>query len=314
MCAWTNANQALGLDHFDWSRQFSYGAYGPKTDHTRTNTNGYFMSLSGDNSLQRGGSYAWLISPQLQSAKQQANSLGKCLSFYYFMYQRAIESGGPSLGGLRIHIRTIDAEGNVVTLPIWRLDNHQSMLWMHGQILIKNELFSKPTDAIYQVVIEGVWGDARVGAIALDDVTFFDVAEDSTLCKTIPENSVAVLGECRFDRSLCGWKNDTLNIDAKSSSLQKSDSQLLNGNSNGKSSSLIPHKISVTSGGISGLIGLSQQQQLQQSQQSSLLSLNNIHLFSSRSNSRPIVSWRLASSNSRPNNLQDHTFRAPIGE
>lgn len=183
MCSWTNANQALGLDDFDWSRQFSYGIYGPKTDHTRVSSNGYFMSLNGDNSLQRGGSQAWLISPQLQSPKQ-ANSLGKCMSFYYFMYQRAIEPGGPSLGGLRIHIRTIDAQGDVVLLPIWRLNNHQSMRWKQAQILIRNDLFPSPTDAIYQVVIEGVWGDARVGSIALDDITFFDVAEDNTLCKS----------------------------------------------------------------------------------------------------------------------------------
>ena len=43
MCAWTNANNALGFDHFDWSRQFSHGTYGPKTDHTRVSANGYFM-------------------------------------------------------------------------------------------------------------------------------------------------------------------------------------------------------------------------------------------------------------------------------
>lgn len=182
MCAWTNANQALGLDHFDWSRQFSYGAYGPKTDHTRVNTNGYFMSLNGDNSLQRGGSYAWLISPQLQTPKQ-ANSLGKCLSFFYFMYQRAIEPGGPSLGGLRIHIRTIDAQGDVVLLPIWRLNNHQSMRWLQAQVLIRNDLFSSAADAIYQIVVEGVWGDARVGAIAIDDITLYDT-EDISLCKS----------------------------------------------------------------------------------------------------------------------------------
>lgn len=107
-------------------------------------------------------------------------------------------------------------------------------------------------------------------------------------------------GECSFDRGLCGWKNDTLDV-TNGKSNQKSDSQLLN--SNGKNS-LIPHKISVTSGGVSGLIGISQS--------SSALNLNNIHLFT-RANSKPMVSWRLATSNSRPNNLQDHTFRAPVG-
>lgn len=184
MCAWTNANQRLELDHFDWSRQFSYGVYGPKHDHTRISTNGYFMSLNGDNNLQRGGSYAWLISPHLQNSKQ-TNSLGKCMNFYYYIYQRPIEGGVPCLGGLRIIIRTFNSQGEVVYLPIWRLNNHQSMRWMKGQVLIKNELFPAPiADSIYQVVVEGIWGDARVGSIAFDDVTFFDVAEDNNLCKS----------------------------------------------------------------------------------------------------------------------------------
>lgn len=182
MCAWTNAHASMGLDHFDWSRQFSHGIYGPKHDHTRTSPNGYFMSLSGDNNLQRGGSFAFLISPPMKNSKQP-NSLGKCITFYYYMYQRVIEQGGPSLGGLRIVIRTFSAQDGVVFLPIWRLNNPQSMRWERGQVLIKNELFSTPSDD-YQVVVEGVWGDARVGSIAFDDVTFFDVAEDSNLCKS----------------------------------------------------------------------------------------------------------------------------------
>lgn len=189
MCSWTNAHAISGLDHFDWSRRFSYGTYGPKNDHTRVSTNGYFMSLSGDNVLQRGGTYAWLVSPQLDSLKQ-ANSIGKCMSFYYFMYQRAIEQSGPSLGGLRINIRTMDAQGSVVLLPIWRLNNHQSTSWRQGQILIRNDLFPMPNNAIYQVVIEGVWGDARVGAIAFDDITFFDVSEDASLCKSEYSGSI----------------------------------------------------------------------------------------------------------------------------
>ena len=75
---------------------------------------GHYMSLNGDSALQRGGSWAWLISPEFQmrgggtglgggqgaSAGVAANPLlTKCMSFYYYMYQRAIEAGGPSLGG-----------------------------------------------------------------------------------------------------------------------------------------------------------------------------------------------------------------------
>jgi hypothetical protein len=117
-CAWTNPRAAFALDQFDWIRQFGHGSYGPKADHTLATTVGHYMSLNGDGTLQRGGSWAWLISPEFHltgsgSAAATAGStptpiMAKCMSFYYFMYQRAIEPAGPSLGGERIW-RTIDA-------------------------------------------------------------------------------------------------------------------------------------------------------------------------------------------------------------
>jgi hypothetical protein len=48
--------------------------------------------------------------------------------------------------------------------------------------MVNHPALSTQKDAIYQVVIEGVWGDARVGAIAIDDITFFEVSSDSDLC------------------------------------------------------------------------------------------------------------------------------------
>lgn len=49
-------------------------------------TLGYFMSLNGDHlQPKRGGTYAWLISGEF--APQTAP---KCMSFYYYLYQRVV--------------------------------------------------------------------------------------------------------------------------------------------------------------------------------------------------------------------------------
>lgn len=175
MCHWSNPLSHVALDDFDWIRQFSYGNYGPKYDHTKRNPNGYFLSLNGD-VLQplRGGTSAWIVSPQFDP---EPNAV-KCMSFYYFMYQRIIETGGPSLGGLRVHLRTTGDYGESVMIPIWRLNNHQSLKWRRAQVPLavktgeSGEL--KGVKNPYQVVIEGIWGDARVGSIALDDISFYD--------------------------------------------------------------------------------------------------------------------------------------------
>lgn len=177
MCYWTNPLPHSGVDDFDWIRQFSFGNYGPKHDHTKKNANGYFLSLNGD-AIQplRGGTSAWIISPEFESTPD----LPKCMSFYYYMYQRVIEPGGPNLGGLRVYLRTVGDFGETILIPIWKLNNHQSLKWRRAQVPLGvkskdgDEVKVKPPKNVYQVVIEGIWGDARVGSIALDDISFFD--------------------------------------------------------------------------------------------------------------------------------------------
>ncbi|RWS28649.1 MAM and LDL-receptor class A domain-containing protein 1-like protein, partial [Leptotrombidium deliense] len=262
MCHWTNPLPHSNVDDFDWIRQFSFGNFGPKYDHTKGNANGYFLSLNGDVlQPQRGGTLAWVISPEFTPT----SPVPKCLSFWYFMYQRVIESSGPSLGGLRVYIRTTDAKGDVILLPVWRLNNHQSMRWRPAQVSLsikRGEEFGPPTHA-YQVVIEGIWGDARVGSIAIDDINFFD-----GLCTTIPVYAKAVLHECFFDRNLCNWKNETRRTIHREGQLAASLGQLS--------------------------------------------PKTERPIFSTRKQGESLT-WRLATPNSRPANLQDHTFRAPIG-
>lgn len=112
-------------------------------------------------------------------------------------------------------------------------------------------------------------------------------------------------GECSFDRTLCGWRNDTLHVNGKA----------VNVNSHGQldslrssKSSLISHKISHTSGGVAGLVGSSHLSHHHNQPGSSLIANDRSFALSG---SKPLVSWRLATINSRPANLQDHTFRAP---
>lgn len=87
-----------------------------------------------------------------------------------------------------------------------------------------------------------------------------------------PVNAIAVSGECSFDRNLCGWKNLTKNPIKREGQLAAS--------LNNKVSSVLSSK-------------------------------NQAHPLGHRLNTGESITWRLASPNSRPANLQDHTFRAP---
>lgn len=88
----------------------------------------------------------------------------------------------------------------------------------------------------------------------------------------MPLNAVAVDGECSFDRSLCGWKN---------MSLANRDRKLELTNAKASASPLLPKNNQAN------------------------------HPLGHRLNQGESITWRLASPNSRPSNLQDHTFRAP---
>ena len=283
MCFWTNPARETNLDDFDWVRQFSYGNFGPKRDHTKKSELGYFMSLNGDSvTPKRGGTNAWLVSGEFP-----VSSVKKCMQFYYFMYQRVIDPGGPSLGGLRIYIRTTDNNNNVILIPIWRLNNHQSMKWRRASVALhvndesgETPVTKKPPSNPFQVVIEGIWGDARVGSIALDDISFVDAD-----CPTTPLSAVSVEGECSFDRNLCGWRNLTK---------RPSANPLLSSGNKPNASPLLPKSLlSATASSPQGRVD------------------GNHPLSHKLSSSGEAVTWRLASPNSRPSNLQDHTFRAP---
>ncbi|XP_023218145.1 MAM and LDL-receptor class A domain-containing protein 1-like isoform X2 [Centruroides sculpturatus] len=197
-CGWINAPPSEGVDDFDWIRQYSFSVNSPPNDHTKGTSDGYYINLSSNSELpQRGGTRSWLISPKLTPS---GNS--RCISFFYYMYERTIDPLGPSLGSLKIYAKPSSSEGTSQLTPIWRLSNHQGQRWLMARAPINlGKDRTAPTEE-YQIIIEGIWGDGRVGHIALDDISFFDGD-----CSTQPSKGRAINGECSFDRDMCGWRN-----------------------------------------------------------------------------------------------------------
>ncbi|XP_027199540.2 LOW QUALITY PROTEIN: MAM and LDL-receptor class A domain-containing protein 1-like [Dermatophagoides pteronyssinus] len=253
MCLWSNPSQYNKVDDFDWLRQFSLGQTEPRYDHTKRSTDGYFINLNGDQP-HRGGTRAWLYSPEFVPQ----STVPKCMTFYYYMFERTIDSAGPSLGSLRIYVKTMTDMGEEINL-VWRLNNHQGQRWRRGKVPILIGPDRQPPMQNYQIIIEGIWGDGRVGAIAVDDISFYNGN-----CTVYPPKAAAVYGECAFDHDLCGYRNQsgkapTTNVIPGKAALERNKN---------------PNRLSV---------------------------------------SKDSITWKLATSTNRPANLQDHTFRAPIG-
>ncbi|GIY01095.1 MAM and LDL-receptor class A domain-containing protein 2 [Caerostris darwini] len=194
MCNWSNPAPQDELDDVDWARQYFYDQSGPPFDHTRGDGKGYYMNLLTNTPLiLKGGTRGWLVSSRFQPT---ANP--KCVSFHYWMYERLIDPAGLSLGSLRVYVRLIKP-GKPLS-PLWRLYNHQGQRWFPARAPIVTTTERAPPQTPYEIVFEGVWGEGRVGNIAIDDITFFDGD-----CTTEPLGAAAVLGECFFERDMCGW-------------------------------------------------------------------------------------------------------------
>lgn len=196
------------LDDVDWARQYHYDQSGPPIDHTRGDPKGYYMHLLSP-SLIRGGTRGWLVSPRFQPSPHP-----RCVSFYYWMHARLVDPAGPSLGALRVHVRSL-RPGRPLS-PLWRLHNHQGERWLPARAPVVTAVERAPPTSPYEIVFEGVWGEGRVGQMALDDVAFFDGD-----CTTEPLGAAAVAGECFFERDLCGWTTPSageLDMQAYSSS------------------------------------------------------------------------------------------------
>ncbi|GFV96581.1 MAM and LDL-receptor class A domain-containing protein 2 [Trichonephila clavipes] len=118
------------------------------------NNRSYYMNLlSNPQAPQRGGTRAWLISPLFS-----ATGRTRCLSFYYFMYERSIDPAGPSLGSLRVHVKSAAGEAGGKITTLWRLHNHQGQRWQTARTPVVMGSERAAPSSPYQIIIEGIWG------------------------------------------------------------------------------------------------------------------------------------------------------------
>jgi hypothetical protein len=211
LCDWSNKQH---VDDFDWVRVPHHAASGvafrterrlilPADDLLMRNQTSfhYYLTLNGD--MLRPDKSG--LSAQLQSPKFPAH-FEQCMTFNYFMYQNTSKDPvkDPSLGGLRVYLKEVDGEKMIDHL-LWRLSNHQSNKWRRARIPMKilDPISRKLAASIraYHVMFEGIWANARDGAIGIDDISF-----TSGECDLSPAYAAATsLAECSFDKTLCGW-------------------------------------------------------------------------------------------------------------
>lgn len=176
-CGWSNIRPAARSDEMDWERRLGSNARTPIPDHTLGAATGNFMTLTGagggaGGGVQRAGDRAWMMSPVINGSSKP-----KCLSFWYYMYEPFIDSGGPSLGGLKVYTKPAPGAPSQNDLgayhppkmtPVWRIYNQQAPVWKYAQARIMEA-------EVFQVVFEGVSGSSRAnGFVAVDDIAFFE--------------------------------------------------------------------------------------------------------------------------------------------
>lgn len=273
MCYWRNPDAEIHLDDLDWVRS---------ADEQSIHGPNFDHTLK-----KRSGSYLKLENTFREPKsgtrafllspifQPKASGSVQCLSFYYYMFMRSISSSGPNLGTIRVYLAS-----NNELVPIWRLTNPiSSPNWKHARASLSTAMIDgqpvAPTK-LFQIAFEGIWGDAPSGALALDDITVFDGA-----CEIWPPEARSVPGECTFDVDLCSWSNRTYDLIGNAdSAIDSSRSPFLQSVNNAIGSQYAGRLTSFISG--------------------------------SNQMSRR-MSWQLATIDNRPVNLQDHTYKAPIG-
>lgn len=284
MCYWRNPDADIHLDDLDWIRTSDeQSIHGPNFDHTLKKRSGSYLKLENTFREPKSGTRAFLLSPVFQP---KASGSVQCLSFYYYMFMRSISSSGPNLGTIRVYLAS-----NNELVPIWRLTNPiSSPNWKHGRASLSTAMLDGEPQAptkLFQIAFEGIWGDAASGAIALDDITVFDGA-----CNIMPAEAKSVPGECTFDVDMCSWANKTYDVGPMSlDGGQPTDP------SDNSRSPFLQSVNSATGGNFH--------------QPARLMTMMSGP--AAAASGKRTMSWQLATVDSRPVNLQDHTYKAPIG-
>ncbi|XP_042902868.2 MAM and LDL-receptor class A domain-containing protein 1 [Parasteatoda tepidariorum] len=126
-----------------------------------------------------------LISPEIPHS-----NFTYCFSFWTYMYS---STAGVPIGGLVVKLKKHDN----TTVNLWRLDNHQASHWVFSQMPLPAHL-----NVTERLIIEAIKGGDTRAAIAVDDITFTTPHN----CTVKPAKASVHLGDCAFDRELCGWQ------------------------------------------------------------------------------------------------------------
>ena len=126
-CSWQN----IQTDDFDWLRHSGKSASastGPSTDHTKGNTQGYYMYI--ETSAPRvAGNKARFIS-EIFPAKQT----GSCFVFWYHMFGQDIDKLN-----VYIHLNSTSVSSSTEAL-LWQQTGQSGDTWLNGQMNIPMKL------------------------------------------------------------------------------------------------------------------------------------------------------------------------------
>ncbi|XP_076347182.1 MAM and LDL-receptor class A domain-containing protein 1-like [Tachypleus tridentatus] len=141
-------------DDLDWQEnkgifrdRLSYQT-GPTFDHTLSNLNGKYISVS-SGGLNMFNKKAWLLSPVFSASSTCT------MRFYPYMYGKLVNQ-------FTVYTRTT-SNGNLT--PLWQHDHALGDYWMRAEVV-----FNETRD--FQIIIEGRVGPDRGDAIAIDDISF----------------------------------------------------------------------------------------------------------------------------------------------
>nr|XP_039272221.1 MAM and LDL-receptor class A domain-containing protein 2-like [Styela clava] len=168
-------------DDFEWTRTYSGTGgtgTGPTFDHTYGTIYGLYMYI--ETYFKAPGDIARITSPVFLPP---SNGGETCAHFHYHMY-------GAHIGRLNVYIK--DEFGSITT-PAWSRSAQKDNEWLPAHVPIN------PLGKRYQIVFEGIVGQAYDGDIAIDDFG-------------IEENSCGSPGDCDFSEH-CTWHNTKLNDD-----------------------------------------------------------------------------------------------------
>ena len=191
-----------------------------------------------------------------------------------FYYYMFMRSISPSGPNLGT-IRVYLASNNEL-VPIWRLTNPiSSPSWKHGRASLSTTMVEGQPMAPTKLF--QIAFEGIWGDAVGGAIALDDITVFDGACDIMPAEARSVPGECTFDVDLCSWSNKTYDVMLAPGATDSGRSPFL-------------ESVSSASGGghyQGRLMGMS---------------------MGSRR-----IGWQLATVDSRPVNLQDHTYKAPIG-